>query len=474
MVEVNPHYISQLNTGATIGHIEDDVDFPHTGLFKSLMQGVSGNFVIKNNTNDFDITQSASDPVVSVAVGSYLDNGELKTTSGVATFNAAAFTFTTNKAYYLLVVNSSGTVALRVPTTANRVANHSAGDTIIAMIEIADDTAFGSRKVQFFTSSKTKNSLSIARDNSGAYTESASIKSNSGDIEIEALEQDKDIIFKVNDGGSSTEAMRIDGATAKVGIGTTTPANPLHVKQTATTSGDAVYTARFQSAEGNVGMTRYGGIHINNDNSSPTDGADWDTERWQISERDTNQFDIAHGSATNTNVAASNTILRILSTGKVGINKGSSDPSVELDVAGAITSSGTITGVIGALTTVNATDVNTANITSTANQNLSYEVITAATPISGLKTVVYAQAINGNTAALPAPASGNILTVVNLDAANPITLTPSVGSINNGAVGHPKLTAPNVITLAPFEHVTLQAVNDTLGVLQTGHMIISD
>lgn len=192
MVEVNPHFISQLSTGATIGQIEDDVDFPHTGLFKSLMQGVSGNFVVKNNTNDFDITQSASDPVVSVAAGSYLDNGELKTASA-ATFNAAAFTFTTNKAYYLLVVNSSGTTTLRVPTVANRVANHSAGDTIIAMIEIADDTSAGSRKVQFFTSSKTDNHLSIARDNSGAYTEMGKITSDANSIDITTTNSNADI-----------------------------------------------------------------------------------------------------------------------------------------------------------------------------------------------------------------------------------------------------------------------------------------
>ena len=192
MVEVNQHFISQLSTGATIGQIEDDVDFPHTGLFKSLMQGVSGNFVVKNNTNDFDITQSASDPVVSVAAGSYLDNGELKTASA-ATFNAAAFTFTTHKAYYLLVVNSSGTTTLRVPTVANRVANHSAGDTIIAMIEIADDTSAGSRKVQFFTSSKTDNHLSIARDNSGAYTEMGKITSDANSIDITTTNSNADI-----------------------------------------------------------------------------------------------------------------------------------------------------------------------------------------------------------------------------------------------------------------------------------------
>ena len=192
MVEVNPHYISQLSTGATIGQIEDDVDFPHTGLFKALMQGVSGNFVVKNNTNDFDITQSGSDPVVSVAAGSYFDNGELKAASA-ATFNAAAFTFTTNKAYYLLVVNSSGTTTLRVPTVANRVANHSAGDTIIAMIEIADDTSAGSRKVQFFTSSKTDNHLSIAREDSGAYTEMGKITSDTNSIDITTTNSNADI-----------------------------------------------------------------------------------------------------------------------------------------------------------------------------------------------------------------------------------------------------------------------------------------
>ena len=159
---------------------------------------------------------------------------------------------------------------------------------------------------------------------------------------------------------------------------------------------------------------------------------------------------------------------------RVGIK--TSSPSVELDVAGAITSSGTITGVVGALTTVNATDVNTGNITSTLNQNLSYEVIAhPATPIiTGTKTVAYIHDIAalGNTVALPVPASGNILHIKNIFT-NPITIT-GTPIINMGDTTHPKITSANVITLAPFEHITLQAVNDVLAPLVTGHMIISD
>ena len=67
-----------------------------------------------------------------------------------------------------------------------------------------------------------------------------------------------------------------------------------------------------------------------------TDGAAWDSDRWQISERDTNQFDIAHGAATNTNVAGSATILRILTDGKVGIGLGATDPSQDFHVSGTI------------------------------------------------------------------------------------------------------------------------------------------
>jgi hypothetical protein len=64
------------------------------------------------------------------------------------------------------------------------------------------------------------------------------LSTSSDDAIIENVTSDKDIIFKVNDGGATTEVMRIDGSTSRVGIGQNTPTAPLHVKTTGV--GDAV------------------------------------------------------------------------------------------------------------------------------------------------------------------------------------------------------------------------------------------
>ena len=58
------------------------------------------------------------------------------------------------------------------------------------------------------------------------------IHSSTGNWTIKNTTQDKDIIFNVNDGGSDTEVMRIDGSTSLIGIGTTAPSNPLHILNT--------------------------------------------------------------------------------------------------------------------------------------------------------------------------------------------------------------------------------------------------
>jgi len=59
--------------------------------------------------------------------------------------------------------------------------------------------------------------------------------------------QDTDITFKVNDGGSTTTVMTIDGAESRVGIGTTTPTTKLQI------SGTTTSTAFVGPLTGNVG-----------------------------------------------------------------------------------------------------------------------------------------------------------------------------------------------------------------------------
>tara|TARA_B100000900_G_scaffold393245_1_gene389520 strand:- start:1122 stop:2159 length:1038 start_codon:yes stop_codon:yes gene_type:complete len=57
------------------------------------------------------------------------------------------------------------------------------------------------------------------------------LSTSSDDVIIENVTQDKDIIFKANDGGASTEIMRIDGSKSFVSIGGVTDANAmLHLK----------------------------------------------------------------------------------------------------------------------------------------------------------------------------------------------------------------------------------------------------
>ena len=63
---------------------------------------------------------------------------------------------------------------------------------------------------------------------------------------ISNVTQDTDITFKVNDGGSTTTVMTIDGSTSRIGIGTTTPSTKLEVNGTITA------TSIVASATGDV------------------------------------------------------------------------------------------------------------------------------------------------------------------------------------------------------------------------------
>lgn len=126
-----------------------------------------------------------------------------------------------------------------------------------------------------------------------------------------------------NNGGSfgGASALAYDDTNNRVGINTTSPEAKLEV--VATTASE--YGMVVDHANGQFAITQYGGIHLDNAESTPN--------LWQISERDGESLDFAFGTPdSGKNVAASSTALRITSDGEVGIGLGSTDPACELEV----------------------------------------------------------------------------------------------------------------------------------------------
>jgi len=218
----NPHYITQNATGTSLTQPVDTVDFPHSGLIKALNQMAAGNVVVKTGT-DFDINQTGSNLVV--AAGKILRNGEYHAV-GTKTFADSALTTTYAKGYHLLVVadgrESGETVNelyLRPPAANERVPEFKLGDTIVAMIEYSSGTSAGSRLIQYFTTNKESNSLSIAygvgSDPNKIYTPTASITGAAtgttitntvGDFTIDNQDTNDQIILQL---GTDTDATAV-------------------------------------------------------------------------------------------------------------------------------------------------------------------------------------------------------------------------------------------------------------------------
>ena len=228
----NPNYYSQSTTSG-FNQIEDGVDFPHTGIIKSLSDGLGQNYAISG----FDITIDSATQI-DVGAGVIFRDGKRHAISAVPNL-ALGRTTANENSYHLVSVASNDAIVIRSPSAKDKVPDYTAGDTIIAVV-----THNGSNPmpIQYLTVNKTEHSLSVGRNDSG-YTEGLTIQTNNTGATIEAKEQDKDIIFKVNDGGTPTEVMRIDGQQSFVGIGTPTPTAPLHVQRD--TDGELVVLDSF-------------------------------------------------------------------------------------------------------------------------------------------------------------------------------------------------------------------------------------
>ena len=284
----NPHFYGQSTTG-TPNQIEDEVDFPHTGIIKALSDGLGQNYGISG----FDITIDSATQI-DVGAGVIFRDGKREGIDAVPNLTLGRTTASQNS-YHLVVVDKNDAIVIRSPSAQDKVASYTKrvsseaqGDTIIAMVT---HTGNNPMPIQYLTVDKAENSLSIGYSNSGTYTEAMDIQAtadrttfknkvtnadirfiladNTADEKFEILSDDdsdgdegdteifsvdglgvtsvkslklgtageltitessdditikntvsnKDITFKVNDGGVDTEVLRLDGSTGNVGIG---------------------------------------------------------------------------------------------------------------------------------------------------------------------------------------------------------------------------------------------------------------
>ena len=130
----NPNYYSQ-STTATFNQIEDGQDFPHTGIIKSLSQGLGQNYAISG----FDITFDSATQI-DVGAGVIFRDGKRISISAVNNLTLGR-TDAGENSYHLVVVDKDNAIVIRSPSAKDKVApytertgSNAHGDTIIAMV----------------------------------------------------------------------------------------------------------------------------------------------------------------------------------------------------------------------------------------------------------------------------------------------------------------------------------------------------
>jgi len=255
MATQNPHKISKMDTSLTLtGAIRDDLDFPHSGLFRAMGQYAKGCFAIRGSLTDFDITlaDGGDFSTVEVAAGKVFVHNKYVAVSALSATplntsyadggggTNADLTPLSGTYVYLMIVYDADAGAIKIRGSSNSAHNNSGvgkiplfmtnngadkpNDVPIAILRLpndGDDDGHTKIAVQYLTTSMSENSLEIGytsgSDPDKIYNQALTISSDSdGDVTIENHVQDKDIVFKTDDNGVAKTVMKIDGSAQTV------------------------------------------------------------------------------------------------------------------------------------------------------------------------------------------------------------------------------------------------------------------
>jgi hypothetical protein len=452
--------LSRMAVDPTLGGLRDGTDFPHSGIFHALNIASRGSYAILDG-NNFDITQSDSSGNTQfvVAAGRVFRDGEYLAEIATATFTQGTPSNfdepNSGNMYYLLVVNSSNALEMKNHgslTAVDIVPVPAAGDIPIAVIRLGASETVTQRHVQFLTTGKTKNTISIGYDSSG-YNETGKITGTSSQLHIQAT-------------GTNTDVKLTPTGTGDILLGGDVDVNGNDIISTTTNQNITI-------APNGTGQVVIGNQSQTVNRLSSNGARDLKLEANSGVGASITLGDGANGGISITPNGSGEINLGTLPTAtvatddKVVIEDTSDSDDLKTVTTQSIANLYSETDTLADVTGRGATTSTSLNLNGIVNfgnditHDKNASPHNAATLLTLGATMIYLDDATG-TAQLPDPNShtDKVVTIKNV---NPTTLsiTPLVGTIDNGVVNHDKrVTVANTIKLLQGESVTVQAIAD--------------
>ena len=188
----NSGILSSLSATPT-SQLTDKIDSPHSGLFKGLHSMAQGNYALKDGATlgfAHTFTTSSGTIRVELTAGKGFSNGRFITVD--AGLGPLDLPKPSSGAFYHWIAfaddgDGTGTVTKIEGTSDGVVPDLTVTLTPISLIKVQSTDTHSTVAFQTFTTSKTKNRLSIGYENSNTYTEAGSILGTSNGLIINGI-----------------------------------------------------------------------------------------------------------------------------------------------------------------------------------------------------------------------------------------------------------------------------------------------